>query len=172
MDQNLCEPSQSNRRVEELMTSAHRGTVAFRADVGRHVMGTKTQVPIFVIGAALLLVSGPAWAHHAMLAQFAVNKPITLRGTLTKMEWQNPHGWIYLDVKNADGNVENWAIETGNPLRMERGGLRKTDFRPGIEIIVGAFAAKNGSRTAAGWIVAFPDREAFPDQQASFPLGR
>jgi hypothetical protein len=135
-------------------------------------MDMKTKRLMFVISAAFLLVSAPAWSHHAMLAQFAVNKPITLRGILTRMEWHNPHGWIYLDVKGADGKVETWAIETGNPLRMEKGGLRKTDFRPGTEIIVGAFAAKDGGKTAAGWIVAFPDREAFPDQQATFPLGR
>jgi hypothetical protein len=129
---------------------------------------------IMVVGAALLLATGPAWAHHAMVAQFAVNRPITLRGTITKLEWTNPHGWIHLDVKDAEGQVENWAIETGSPYQMEKRGLKKTDFVPGSEIIVGAFAAKNGSRTAAGWVVTFVEREASGDenQEATFALGR
>jgi hypothetical protein len=156
--------------VKQMQTS--EWLISCRADVRRNVMAMQTKLPIFVVGAAILFVSAPAWSHHAMLAQFAVNKPITLRGTLTKLEWHNPHGWLYVDVKDADGKVESWGIETGNPLRMEKGGLRKTDFRPGMEVIVGAFAAKDGTRTAAGWIIAFPEREAFPDQQASFPLGR
>jgi len=136
-------------------------------------MRVKTTLPIMVVGAALLVATSPVSAHHAMIAQFALDSPITLRGTVTKMEWVNPHGWIYLEVKGANGQVENWAIETGGPLRMERRGLRKTDFRYGIEIIVGAFAAKDGTRTAAGWIVTFPDREAaVPAREASFSLGR
>ena len=66
-----------------------------------------------VSGAALLLASGSASAHHSMIAQFSLNKPITLRGTVTKLEWLNPHGHIYMDVKGAGGQVENWMIETG-----------------------------------------------------------
>ena len=136
-------------------------------------MSLRTTLPIVVVGAVLLLATGPAWAHHAMIAQFALDRPVTLRGTLTKMEWVNPHGWIYLDVRGENGQVENWAIETGSPLRMERRGLKKTDFRYGVEIIVGAFAAKDGTRSAAGWIVTFPDREAsVPAREASFSLGR
>jgi len=136
-------------------------------------MREKPTLPIVVVGAALLLATGPVWAHHDLVAQFSLQKPITLRGTLTKMEWVNPHGWIYLDVKGADGQAENWAIETGSPFRMMRRGLNRTDFQVGIELIVGGFAARDGTRKAAGWIVTFPDREAsFPDREASFPLGR
>lgn len=134
-------------------------------------MRIRTTLPILVIGAALLLSTVPARAHHAMIAQFALDRPVTLRGTLTKMDWVNPHGWIYLDVKGANGQVENWAIETGSPLRMQKRGLKKADFPYGVEIIVGAFAAKDGTRTAAGWIVTFPGREASA-QEASFSLGR
>jgi len=136
-------------------------------------MRTRATLPIVVIGITLFLATGPVWAHHALIAQFALNKPITLRGTVTKMEWVNPHGWIYLDVKGADGQVENWAIETGSPLRMQRRGLKRTDFRYGVDIIVGGFAARDNTRTAAGWIVTFPDREAaVPAREASFSLGR
>jgi len=143
-------------------------------------MRIRTALPIAVVG--LLLAGVPAGAHHALIAQFALDKSITLRGTVTKMEWVNPHPWIHMDVKGADGRVENWAIETGSPQRLVKAGLKKTDFKAGTEIIVGGFAAKDGRRTAAGWIVTFPDREAsyldeeasFSDQgaSASFPLGR
>lgn len=133
----------------------------------------KMTLPIMVVGAVLLLATRPVWAHHAMFAQFDVKKSITLKGTLTKMDWVNPHGWIYMDVKRADGRVETWTIETGNPLRMANRGLSPADFRPGIEIIVGGFPAKDGKRTLAGWIITFPDREAStPDREASFALGR
>ena len=136
-------------------------------------MRTGTTLRIVVVGITLLLGTGLVWAHHAMIAQFALDRPISLRGTVTKMEWVNPHGWIYLDVKGADGRVENWAIETGSPLRMERRGLKKTDFLHGVEVIVGGFAAKDGTRSAAGWIITFPDREAsVPAREASFSLGR
>jgi len=134
-------------------------------------MRVRAPLAIVVIGVALLLASEPGWAHHNLIVQFALNKPITLRGTLTKMEWVNPHGWIYLDVKGADGQVENWAIETGSPLQMTKRGLTRTDFRFGIELIVGGWAARDGTRTAAGWIVSFPDREA-SGREASFALGR
>jgi hypothetical protein len=128
---------------------------------------------IAFVGVALLLVTAPIRAHHSLVAEFSLNKPITLRGTLTKMEWVNPHGWIHMEVRDPEGQVEHWAVETGSPARMMKRGLKKTDFRPGIEMIVGAFAAKDGSRTAAGWIVTFVDREAaFPAREASFPLGR
>ena len=137
-------------------------------------------LPIAVAGVALFFASVPAGAHHALIAQFALDKSITLRGTVTKMEWVNPHPWIHMDVKGTNGRVENWAIETGSPHRLVKAGLKKTDFKAGTEIIVGGFAAKDGRRTAAGWIVTFPEREAsyldeeasFPDQGASFPLGR
>ena len=124
-------------------------------------------------GVALLFATGLVSAHHAMIAEFSLNKPITVRGTLTKMEWVNPHGWIYIDVKGPDGLVESWKIETGSPFRMERRGLKKTDFRAGSEVILSGFAAKDGTPTAAGMTITFLDREAsFPAREATFVLGR
>ena len=127
---------------------------------------TRTHVIVAAVSVALLLGAWPVAAHHNLVTQFDIDKPVTLRGTLTKMEWVNPHGWIYLDVDRGDGQVESWAIETGSVARMAAGGLKKADFQPGIEIIVIGFAGRKGAPEAAGFTVTFADR------QASFLLGR
>jgi hypothetical protein len=100
-------------------------------------------------------------AHHSFSAEFDFQKPITLVGTLTKMEWINPHGWIYVDVKAADGTTVSWAIETGAPNSLLRRGLRKTDFPLGHEVKVTGYLAKNGTATANGRTVTFPDGRDF-----------
>jgi hypothetical protein len=100
-------------------------------------------------------------AHHSFAAEFDASKPITLHGKLTRMEWVNPHGWIYMDVVDKSGKVVNWGIEAGAPNALLRRGLRKTDFPAGIEIVVNGFLAKNGSPTANGRTVTLPDGREF-----------
>ncbi len=131
------------------------------------------RVAIACLGAALLFAPGPTSAHHSFVAEFNLDEPVTVRGTLSKMEWVNPHGWIYIDAKGPDGRVENWKIETGSPLRMQKRGLTRDHFRVGTEIIVSGFAARDDSLAAAGMTITFPDREvSFPDREATFVLGR
>jgi hypothetical protein len=106
---------------------------------------------------AAILACAPAIAHHSFSAEYDAGQPITLKGNLTKLEWTNPHGWIYLDVKDDDGKVTNWAVEFGAPNTLLRRGLRKTDFPTGVELVVKGYRAKNGTLTINGSSVKFPD---------------
>lgn len=114
--------------------------------------------PIFLLSIlACSLAAVPALAHHSFAAEYDINQPITIKGTLTKMEWTNPHGWIYVDVKDDDGKVTNWAVEFGAPIVLLRRGLRKSDFPTGIEVLVKGYRSKNGSPTINGTSVKLPD---------------
>jgi hypothetical protein len=106
----------------------------------------------------MLLNSVAIFAHHSFAAEFDDKKQLTLKGTLTKVELTNPHGWLYLNVKNKDGKVENWAVETGAPLALLRqGGDVKKLLAVGTEIIVDGWLARNGSKTVNGRTIKFSD---------------
>jgi len=135
-------------------------------------MSMTTKLSVTLAGVALVVAVAPVRAHHALIAEFDLKQSIALRGTLTKLEWVNPHGWIYLDVKGADGKVTSWAIETGSPARMQNRGLKRADFTPGMELIVLGYAARTGKNRAAGWMITFPELEGSTDRESSFPLGR
>jgi hypothetical protein len=105
----------------------------------------------------LLGASATASAHHAFAAEFDSKKPVKFTGTVTKMLWVNPHAWIYLDVKQPDGTVEEWMIEAGTPNTLLRRGFTKESLQPGTEIIVDGFQAKDGARRANGRDVTLPN---------------
>jgi hypothetical protein len=105
----------------------------------------------------LLVASAPASAHHAFAAEFDSKKPVKFTGTVTKMLWVNPHAWIYMDVKQPDGTVEEWMIEAGTPNTLLRRGFTKESLQPGTEIVVDGFQAKDGARRANGRDVTLPN---------------
>lgn len=107
--------------------------------------------------AAILLFPGPAFSHHSFAAEFDGTKPVTLKGTITKVEWVSPHGWVYIDVKGPDGTVVAWAIETAGPNALLRRGVRKTDLPIGSEVVVSGYRAKNGTPTANASTFTVPD---------------
>jgi hypothetical protein len=105
----------------------------------------------------LVLAVAPASAHHAFAAEFDAKRPIKLQGTVTKMEWINPHAWIHIDVKKTDGTVEEWMIEAGTPNTLLRRGLTRDSLKKGTEIVVDGYQSKDGSLRANGRDVTLPD---------------
>jgi hypothetical protein len=112
---------------------------------------------MLVGGAGLLAGPGPLRAHHSFASEYDAKKTVQLKGTVTKMEWINPHSWITLDVKGPDGKVVTWRVEAGAPNAMFRRGFRRDSLPVGTEIIVEGFLAKNGSLSANGRDLTFPD---------------
>jgi hypothetical protein len=110
-----------------------------------------------MLGVAVLLAGATATAHHAFSAEFDENKPVNLEGTLTKAYWVNPHAWLYIDVKDKDGKVSNWAIEMGPPNALLRRGWKRSSMQVGALIKVEGFAAKNGKDFANATNVTLPD---------------
>ena len=115
----------------------------------------------------MLLVAGtvfavqPAQAHHAFGAEYDVKKPLTLNGIITKVDWENPHGWLHLDVKDAKGTVKHWTIETAAPSQLSRHGLKKADFTDGMTAVVKGYQGKNDPGLANGRTLLLKDGRSF-----------
>ena len=109
-------------------------------------------VALVVLGATVPLV-----AHHSFTAEFDDKKTITLKGTITKVQLTNPHGWVFLNVKDKDGKVENWAVETGAPLQLIRRGGDKKSLAIGTELIVDGWMSRDGSKMVNGRTIKFGD---------------
>ena len=106
-------------------------------------MRIKTALAFF-----LFAIVHSASGHHSFTAEFDINQPISLTGRITRMQWSNPHGWIYVDVDNDDGTVTNWALETSAANSLIRRGWKRDDLMPGTVITGEGYLARNGSPTA------------------------
>jgi hypothetical protein len=119
------------------------------------------QLRLFLAAAACVAMLNAlrAHAHHSFAAEFDGTKPVRLIGTITKIEWTNPHSYFYLDVKDTRGEIHNWAIESGNPGALSRRGWKKGAIKLGDSLIVDGYLAKDGSRLIDGRRVKLPSGE-------------
>jgi len=107
--------------------------------------------------AAVLAAAAPVWAHHSFAAEYDSKQEVTLKGVITKVDWTNPHIYIYIDVKDADGHVTNWSLEGYPPNTLKRTGFSRDLLKIGDEISITAYKAKDASFSGAGREITFSD---------------
>lgn len=104
----------------------------------------------------LFAAAAPLFAHHSFAAEFDANKKVKFTGTVTKLEWMNPHAWVYIDTKDQNGVVQHWQCETGAPNELVRKGWRRNDLKVGDEVTVDGFQAKVGGNTCNAREITLP----------------
>jgi hypothetical protein len=114
-----------------------------------------------IVAAVLAWAAAPALAHHSFAAEYDKEKPLKFTGTVTKFDLTNPHSWIYIDVMQPDGTVENWAFETASPSNLYRRGFRKDTIKPGMVITIEGFGAKDATHTGNGQRLTMPDGKQY-----------
>ena len=117
----------------------------------------RTTLAVVIAGGGLLSAAAPVLAHHAFAAEFDVNKPLKLQGTLVKWEMINPHSWFHIDVKDPDGKVVTWMIEGGSPNQLIRLGVTKYTLPVGTQLVIETYLAKDGTNKAVGRNFTLPD---------------
>lgn len=110
-----------------------------------------------LLAVAALLSAAPLIAHHSFIAQFDTDAPVSLTGVVTRVEWQSPHIWFYIDVTDEDGNVQEWGVSGGSPGQLMRRGIYKSVLEIGMTLSVEGFQARDGSNNAGGRRVTLPD---------------
>jgi hypothetical protein len=117
----------------------------------------RAKLTVAVLGVGLLLAAVPLVAHHSFAAEYDAQKAVKFTGTVTTMEWINPHAWIHIDVKKPDGKVESWMIEAGAPNALLRRGFTKASLPVGTVITVEGYQAKDGANRANGRDITYQD---------------
>ena len=120
-------------------------------------MRLKLTIAIVALGVLLAGTAVTVVAHHAFAAEFDANRPVEFTGTITKMEWVNPHVWLHMEVKKPDGTTESWAFEAGTPNVLFRRGVTKQSLLPGTVVKVDGYQAKDGTHRANGRDLTFTD---------------
>jgi hypothetical protein len=133
----------------------------------------KMKPRLIMIACALLAGGIPLLAHHSFAAEYDANKPLTLKGVVTKVEWLNPHAWFYMDVKDENGAIQHWQCESGPPVILVGNGWRKDSLKPGDEVTVSGFRAKDGTYTANAKEVLLPSgKTVFSGSADAAPGGK
>ena len=108
----------------------------------------KIKAAVLLVGLGVLLAARPGVAHHAFAAEFDSDKPVKLTGAVTRLDWTNPHAWIYVDIKDETGKVANWGFELASPNGLMRNGWTRFSLKPGDVVTIEGSRAKNGSTNA------------------------